>query len=158
MTTQLHADHLSAFKVRTWPPPGELGQALEGNLRIPGARLQLRFGDQVASVGITDVWSTCCELLLQAQLVREAKLDRFVVDVEHIFELGYDSDIVFCTFSREHVFAVDRQQFAACLEQVVDDVFEGTSCPRLMRIAAGWAASNIRAQPYSYRFSNSVLT
>lgn len=158
MSTQLHADHLSAFKVQTWPPPRDLGRALERNVQMPGARLQLRFGEQVASLSVTDLWSTCCELLLQAQLIRESTLDRFVVDVEHIFDLRYDSGVVLCTFSQEHVFAVDPQGFAESLEQTVAEIFEGTSCPGLMHIAANWAASNIRSQPYSYRFSDSLLT
>jgi hypothetical protein len=158
MSTHLHADHLSTFKVQTWPPPRDLGQALERNVMIAGARLQLRFGERVASLAVNDLWSTCCELLLQAQLIRESRLDRFVVDVEHIFDLRYDSGLVLCTFSQEHVFEVDQQGFALSLERVVTEIFDGTSCPGLMLIAAKWAASNIRAQPYSFRFSDSVLT
>ena len=158
MSTELHADHLSAFNLHTWPSPRDLGQGLERTVTIAGARLQLRFGEQVASLAVTDLWSTCCELLLQAQLIRESRLDRFVVDVEHIFDLRYGSGLVLCTFSQEHVFAVDQQGFASSLERVVAEIFDGTSCPGLMLIAAKWAASNIRAQPYSFRFSDSVLT
>ena len=158
MSTQLRLDEPSKFRVRTWPSAREIGRALEQNVRIAGSVLQLRFGDQIASLAISDPWSTCCELLLEAQLVREGKLDRFVLDVEQIFDLSYDGGIVLCTFSREHVFAVGREEFAASLELVVAEIFEGTTCPRLMRIAAGWGASDIRAQPYSYRFSDSLLT
>lgn len=158
MSIQLGTGLLMAFRLETWPPPEKLGAALEHNQRVPGAMLQLRFGDQVASLSISDLWSTCCELLFQAQLVRERKLDRFVVDVEHIFDLSYDADKVLCIFSREHVFAVDVEGFANSLEAIVTRIFEGTHCPRLMQIAASWAASSIRGQPYSYRFSDSVLT
>jgi hypothetical protein len=158
MSTQLNVDHLSTFQVQTWPLPSELGRALERNARMPGARLQLRFDQQVASLAVSDIWSTCCELLLQAQLAREANLDRFVVDVEHIFDLGYEAGSILCVFSKEHVFAVDRECFAAALERAVAEIFQATSCPRLMQIAASWAASNIRSQPYAYRFSDSVLT
>jgi len=158
MSTQLRLDQLSTFRVHTWPPAKELGRALERNLRIPGALLQLRFGEQVASLAISDLWSACCELLLEAELAREGKLDRFVVDVEQIFDLSYDGDTLLCIFSREHLFIVDPEEFAASLEQVVAEVFEGTSCPRLMHVAAKWGASSIRAQPYSFRFSDSLLT
>jgi hypothetical protein len=61
-------------------------------------------------------------------------------------------------FSQEHLFAVSKEGFAAALEHVVDEIFDSTSCPRLMRIAAGWGAAAIRAQPYSAKFSDSVLT
>jgi hypothetical protein len=121
-------------------------------------QLRLHFGEQIARIAISDLWSVCCELVLQAQLVREARLDHFIIDVEQIFDLAYDEDQLLCVFSREHLFAVSRDDFAAALDQVVDNIFEATQCPRLMHIAARWGASAIRAQPYSYRFSDSVLT
>jgi hypothetical protein len=158
MATQLQLEGLSSFEVRTWPSAAEFGRALESNVRLPGALLQLRFGDQVAGLPVSDLWSACCELLLEAQLVREGRLDHFVLDVEQIFELTYSGDLLFCIFSREHVFAVDRESFAASLEHVVEEVFSATTCPRLMHIAARWGASALRGLPYSYRFSDSVLT
>jgi hypothetical protein len=158
MSTQPCFDQLSPFRAQTWPPPADLGRALERNARVPRALLQLCFGEQVAAFAISDPWSACCELLLEAQLVREHKLNHFVVDVEQIFDLSYAGDVLFCTFSREHVFAVSSEDFAAALEQLVDDIFAGTTCPRLMRIAAGWGASAIRALPYSFRFSDSPVT
>jgi hypothetical protein len=151
-------DQLASFQVRTWPSPEQLGRSLESNARIEGMQLRLEFGDQVARIQISDLWSACCELLLEAQLVREAKLDHFILDVEQIFDLAYDEDQLLCIFSQEHLFAVSRAEFAAGLEKAVDEIFAATSCPRLMRIAAGWGASAIRAQPYSWRFSDSVLT
>jgi hypothetical protein len=158
MFTQPRLDHPSPFHVRTSPEPAELGCALERNVRIPGALLQLHFADQVASLPLPDVWSACCELLLQAQLVRESKLDRFVVDVEHIFDLAYSGSLLSCVFSREHVFVVDREEFSKSLEHVVAEIFEATTCPQLMHIAARWGASDIRSLPYSQRFSDSLLT
>ena len=151
-------DQLSPFEVRTWPAAEQLGHALEHNERIEGMQLRLEFGEQVARIAITDMWSACCELLLEAQLVREAKLDHFILDVEQIFDLAYDEDQLLCIFSQEHMFAVSREGFAAALEKVVERIFCGTSCPKLMRVAAGWGASAIRAQPYSARFSDSLLT
>jgi hypothetical protein len=65
--------------------------------------------------------------------------------------------VVLCRFSPEHVFAVSREHCAAALEDVVDEIFSGTSCPRLMHVAARWGASALRALPYSYRFSDSLL-
>jgi hypothetical protein len=158
MATQLRLDQLSHFELRIWPPPAELGAALQSNVRVPGCFLQLRFDKQAAGFAIPDLWSACCELLLDAQLVREARLDHFVLDVEQIFELSYLGDLLFCIFSKEHVFAVSREEFAAALEHVVGEIFAATTCPRLMHIAASWSASAIRSQPYSYRFSDSVLT
>jgi hypothetical protein len=158
MVTQLRLEGLSDFEVRTWPSAAELGRALESNARIDGALLQMRFGDQVAGLPISDLWSACCELLLEAELARDGRLNHFVLDVEQIFEPSYSGDLLFCTFSREHVFAVDRARFAAALEQTVEDIFAATTCPRLMRIAASWGASALRALPYSFRFSDCVLT
>ena len=151
-------DRLLPFVVRTSPSPEALGRSLESNGRIESMQLQLHFGEQVAKVAISDAWSACCELLLQAQLVREGRLDHFIVDVEQIFDLAYDDDHLLCIFSQEHLFAVSREEFAASLERVVDEIFAATRCPKLMRVAAGWGASAIRAQPYSWRFSESVLT
>lgn len=158
MTGQFLFDQRRAIEVRTFPGTKEIGRALEQNRRLPGAMLRLHFGDQVASLGIADLWSACCELLLDAQLIREGRLDHFVLDVEQVFKLSYSGDLLLCTFSREHVFAVSREEFAAALEQAVGRIFASTSCPRLMEIAAGWGASAIRSLPYSSRFSDSLLT
>jgi hypothetical protein len=158
MATQLQHQGASEFEVRTCPSAAALGQAIEKNAPLCGALLQLRFGHQVAGLPISDLWSACCELLLEAQLVREGRLDHFVLDVEQIFELSYSGDLLFCIFSCEHVFAVDRDAFAASLEHAVEEIFAATTCPSLMNIAARWGASALRALPYSYRFSESVLT
>ena len=90
-------------------------------------------------------------------LKREGKLDHFVLDAEQIFELSYAGELLYCIFSREHVFAVLREEFAASLEQAVREIFAATSCPRLMEIGAAWGASAIRALPYASRFSESGL-
>lgn len=117
--------------------------------------LALHFGDEVARLPISDLWSACCELLLQAQLVREGNLDHFVFDVERIFDIAYDGELMLCVFSREHAFAVSRNRFAASIYHVVEQIFAGTSCPRIMHVGAIWGASSIRSQPYHYRFSES---
>jgi hypothetical protein len=158
MATQLRLDQVTSFEIGISPSPAELGQSLESNTRKANTLLQFHFGEQVAGVAVEDLWSACCELLLNAQLVREAKLDHFVLDVEQIFELSYAGELLFCIFSREHVFAVSREGFADSLEALVDAVFAATTCPRLMRVAAAWGASSIRGLPYSCRFSDSVLT
>ena len=148
---------LSTFEVQTRPAPAKLGRTLEGETPAERPLLQLRFGDETAGLPIRDVWSACSELLLEAQLVRERRLNRFVLDVEHVFDVSCAANVVLCRFSNEHVFAVPREEFAAALERVVEDIISGTSCPPVMLIAARWAASAIRAQPYSYRFSDSLL-
>lgn len=157
MSSAFRFDDRPSFSARTSPTARELGRSLERKAQLSGALLQLHFGDQVARLPISDLWSVCCELLLQAQLVREGRLDHFVVDVEQIFDLAYEGDLLICTFSREHVFAVPRDDFAAALEQLVDEILGATSCPKIMQIGASWGASAIRAQPYCYRFSDSAL-
>ena len=157
MATRLRSDQYSPFEVRTWPGPEALGRAMENNRPVPGAVLQLRFGAKAAGLAIADLWSASCELLLNAELVREGRLDHFVLDAEQIFELSYAGDLLFCIFSREHVFTVLRAEFASALEDVVEEIFAGTSWPRLMQVAAGWGASAIRGLPYSFRFSDKGL-
>lgn len=159
MALKVRLDHCrTAFEIRIAPEAGELAHALEQNRRIPGARLQLRFGDELAAFPIPDLWSACCELLFAARLVRECRLDHFVLDVEQIFDVDYRDERVLCIFSREHVFEVPREEFAAELEVAVQKIFAATSCPAVMRAAADWGASAIFALPYSSRFSDSVLT
>jgi hypothetical protein len=148
---------LSSFEVSTRPSPAELGRALETRTNVARPVLLLRFGERSAGLPISDVWSACCELLLEAQLVRERRLNRFVLDVEHVFDVSCVGSVVLCRFSPEHVFAVSREEFASALEDVVQQIFSGTSCPQLMHVAARWGASAIRALPYSYRFSDSLL-
>jgi len=148
---------LMPFEVLTNPAPADLGRTLESKAVLAQPVLQLRFGEMTAGLPISDVWSACCELLLTAQLVREGKLDRFVLDLEHVFDVSCANGVVLCRFSSEILFAVSSDDFAASLEQVVARIFSGTSCPQLMDIAARWGASAIRALPYSYRFSDSLL-
>jgi hypothetical protein len=148
---------LSSFEVQTRPAPAELGQALEKEISIGRPVLQLRFGNEAAGLPIRDVWSACCELLLTAELARERRLNRFVFDLEHVFDVACAAEVVLCRFSNEHVFAVSREDFAAALETGVERILAGTSCPPVMLIAARSAASAIRARPYSYRFSDSPL-
>lgn len=145
-----------AFDASTSPEPAQLGRALEAKSPVRGAVLELHFGDQVARLPISDLWSCCCELLFQSELVREARLDHFIVDVERIFDVTYDGDRLLCAFSREHVFTVSRIRFADALEHLVESIFAGTTCPGLMRAGAAWGAASIRSQPYYYRFSESV--
>lgn len=157
MATQLRLDEFLPFQARSWPAPEALGRAVERNERVPGALLQLSFGGQVAGLAISDIWSACCELLLNAQLVREGMLDHFVLDAEQIFDLSYAGELLFCTFSCEHVFTVSREDFASSLEQLVDGIFAATASPGVMRIGAQWGASAIRGLPYAIRFSGSDL-
>jgi hypothetical protein len=147
----------SSFEVQTRPAPAELGRALEQQIAPIQPVLQLRFGESTAGLPISDVWSACCELLLEAELVREGRLDRFVLDVEHVFDVLCTDKLVLCRFSSEHVFAVAREDFAAALERVVEQILSGTSCPPVMLIGARWGAAAIRARPYSHRFSDSML-
>lgn len=148
---------LVSFRIETQPPPAELGRSLETSECPIRPVLRLRFGEVAAGLRIRDVWSACCELLLAAELAREKRLDRFVLDVEHVFDVSCATSVVLCRFSNEHVFAVSRDEFAQALEEIVKEILSGTSCPGVMLIAARWGASAIRARPYSYKFSDSLL-
>jgi len=152
-----HSNELLPFAALTSPAPAELGRALEEKSSVTPVVLQLRFGEMTAGLPLTDVWSACCELLLVAQLAREDRLDRFVLDLEHVFDVSVQGSVVLCRFSSELMFAVSRDAFADSLEELVAQIFSGTSCPSLMQIAARWGASTIRALPYSYKFSDSLL-
>src|SRR3954451_15430776 len=127
----LQSIDLSSFMAQTSPAPAELGRALESKTSIEHPVLQLRFGEVTAGLPISDVWSACCELLLQAELVRERRLDRFVLDLEHVFDVSCAANIVLCRFSSEHVFAVAREEFASALEGLVEQILSGTSCPQV---------------------------
>src|SRR5439155_16042876 len=118
----LRSLELSPFDVAALPDPATLGRALESNCRVPDAVLRLRFGEVTAGLAVADVWSACCELLLEAQLVREKRLNRFVLDVEHVFDVSCTPGAVLCRFSPEHVFAVSAEEFASALERVVEQI------------------------------------
>src|SRR4051812_43073496 len=107
----LQSLELSSFEALTCPAPAELGRALESRESIGQPVLRLRFGEASAGIPMHDVWSACCELLLEAQLVRERRLNRFVLDVEHVFDVSCAENVVLCRFSPEHVFAVSRDDF-----------------------------------------------
>lgn len=158
MTAPLQWDRLTTFRAETSPAPSELGRALERNIIPAHTRLCLSFGDRVAGIPISDLWSACCELLLQAQLVREGWLHRFVLDLEHVFDVSCMRGVILCRFSPEHVFVVEKEEFAASLDDVVQRIFAGTHCPSVVQIAAEWAASEIRARPYAHRFTDFLLT
>lgn len=151
------AQPVLAFSARTSPSAAELGAAIERGARTPRAVLRLRFGADATALAIRDLWSACCELLLAAQLVREGKLDRFVLDAEQVFDIHHRGQVMLCVFSTEHVFPVLAKDFAGELERLVGEIFAGTTCPRVMHIAAKWGADEIRGLPYSLRFSDSPL-
>src|SRR5438270_13274620 len=123
----LQSIDLSPFIAQTTPAPAQLGRALESKASIEHPVLQLRFGEVTAGLPISDVWSACCELLLEAQLVRERRLNRFVLDLEHVFDVSCAGSVVLCRFSPEHVFAVSCDAFASAPEEVVDKSFSGIS-------------------------------
>src|SRR5437764_8551582 len=125
---QLQSLDLSPFEVQTRPPPAELGRLLESKERATQPVLRLRFGELTAGLPIRDVWSACCELLLAAELVREGRLNRFVLDVEHVFDVSCSGRVALCRFSSEHVFAVSREEFPSALERMVGQIRSGTCC------------------------------
>jgi|SRR3954447_16950966 hypothetical protein len=135
---------LSSFDAVTRPAPVELGRALEGRANTQPV-LQLRFGEMVAGLPISDVWSACCELLLQAQLAREMRLDRFVLDLEQVFDVTCAA-APFSADSRPSMCLPCRGRDSRWRSSgVAEQIFAGTSCPSLMHIAACWGASTIRA-------------
>jgi hypothetical protein len=140
------------FELGTTPSPEKLGKALEEQASFEFC-LHFGFGDNVASEQIPDVWSACCELRLQSQLVRERNLTHFVVDARELFDASYADDLVICTYSIEHVFPVRLEEFASSIDGLLADIARATTYPRLTDIAIDRGASLIRAQPYFYRFS-----
>ena len=147
----------SPFSAWTTPEPEWLGQSLS-RLTHPGpALLHLSFGDAVAHVEFDDVWSTCCILFLQADLVRERKLSHFVIDVEQLFATSYRRDLLVCRWSPEHVFTVRAEAFAASIESVASRIIGGTRSPAVITVRARSNAWLMRAQPYSHRFSRVSL-
>jgi hypothetical protein len=140
------------FGLGTTPSPEKLGKALEERASFDFC-LHLGFGANVASEQIPDVWSACCELRLQSQLVRERQLTHFVIDARELFDATYADDLVICSYSREHVFPVRLEEFASSIDGLIADIARATSYPRLTDIAIERGASLIRAQPYFYRFS-----
>lgn len=136
----------------TTPSADQLGKALEAKARQEFC-LHFGFGANVASEQIPDVWSACCELRLQSELVRSRQLTHFVLDARELFDTSYDGDLLICSYSPEHVFPVRLEEFAASIDRLLGDVARATTYPKLTDIAIERRASLIRAQPYFYRFS-----
>ena len=140
------------FELWTTPAVDELGKALETQARLEFC-LHFGFGPSIASEQIPDVWSACCELRLQAELVRSRELIHFVLDAKELFDVSYDGDLVICRYSAEHVFPVRLEDFASAIDRLLADVTRATTFPRLTEIAIESRAGLIRGQPYFYRFS-----
>jgi hypothetical protein len=142
------------FELGTTPSPEKLGKALEDRASSFEFCLHFGFGANVASEQIPEVWSACCELRLQSQLIRQRQLTHFVVDARELFDASYDDDLLICSYSIEHLFPVRLEEFASSIDGLLADIVRSTSYPRLMDIAIERGASLIRAQPYFYRFSD----
>jgi hypothetical protein len=147
----------SPFSAWTTPAPELLGKSLADPSHPVPALLHLSFGDAVAHVEFDDVWSTCCVLLLQADLVREKKLNHFVIDVEQLFAISYRGDLLVCRWSIDHVFTVRAEAFAKSLELVATKILGAASSPAVMSLRARSNAWLIRGQPYSSKFSRAWL-
>jgi hypothetical protein len=140
------------FELRTTPSPYQLGRALEAKTKLEFC-LHFGFGAQVATERAPDVWSACCELRLQSELIRSRKLTHFVLDARDLFRASYDGDLLICSYSPEHVFRVRVEEIASSIDRLLAAVTRATAYPKLTDIAIERRASLIRAQPYFYRFS-----
>ncbi|MBA2467715.1 MAG: hypothetical protein H0V46_08965 [Sphingomonas sp.] len=145
------------FDIRTLPRPDELGWAIDRRATGLQAFVEFHFGDSIAVLPVSDVWHVVCELALQAQLVREKSLRRFLIDVQQLFAVDYDADVLVCTWPAEQVFAVSLDVFASALERLVEDLIAHTRHPKLTRIRVDGAVAMIRAQPYLSQFSDEAL-
>jgi len=85
------------------------------------------FGSATASQRVRDVWTACCEIYLQAQLARRGQPHWFSLLGEQLFEIFYVDRALVCTWSPEHVFAVDQGEFACSCETLVEQVVAETS-------------------------------
>jgi hypothetical protein len=79
---------------------------------------------------VKDVWAACCEIYLQAQLIRQAHLHSFSLDGVRLFDISYVDDALVCQWSVEHVFVVEKEDFATSCETLVQQVLAETSDPR----------------------------
>lgn len=140
------------FTLWTTPSADRLGQILEAQASREFC-LHFGFGSSIASEQVPDVWSACCELRLQSELVRSQQLTHFVLDARDLFDVAYDGDLVICRYSKEHVFPVRLEEFALAIDGFLANVARATTYPRLTEIAIERRAALIRGQPYFYRFS-----
>jgi hypothetical protein len=147
-----------SFQIQTLPRPEDLGWAFERRLTQVNAFVEFHFGDDIAVQSISDIWHMSCELVLQAELVREKHLYRFLMDAQQLFAIEYDvDDMVLCTWSAERIFAVPLNTFASSLELLVEELVASTRYPKLTRIRVDSAAVMIRAQPYLSQFTQRGL-
>lgn len=144
---------LLPFRLNVRPSASELGRACEQDARAAAVFL-FRFGDATASHRVDNVWVACCEIFLQAQLVRQAQLHSFSLNGEQLFEISYFNDAAVCSWSPEHVFAVDKREAVDAFESFVQQVLAASSdhrCEHFVHLGA----SLVLTQP-RFRVLNEV--
>jgi hypothetical protein len=112
-----------AFKLSVKAPPSDLRSPWDEDAPA-SAVLRFSFGDLTASQLVGDIWLACCEIYLQAQLAKQSRLDGFYLNGEQLFTIAYFDDVVLCSWSRDHMFAVKQRElvdsFEALVEQALD--------------------------------------
>ena len=136
---------LLTFKLAVNPSADELGRLCAAGARTESVFL-FSFGDATASHRVNDIWAACCELYLQVQLVEREKLHGFCLAAEELFTVTYVRDAVLCSWSRHHIFAVEKRELVGSFELLVSQVLEGVPARRREDFVQ-LGASMIQKQP-----------
>ena len=112
---------LVGFRLALKPSAVEIGRICATGKRVEAIFL-FSFGEATASHRVDDVWTACCEMYLQAQLAEQSDLQSFRLAGEELFTLRHEGDVVVCSWSRHHIFAVQKREFVRSLESLIDQV------------------------------------
>ena len=134
-----------SFGLATDPAAETIGLQWSGVARTE-ATFRFSFGSASAAVHVPDVWTSCCELYLQAQLAAREKLPVLSLGGQRRFTLTNVTGIIVCQWSREHIFAVRKREFVSAIETLVDRFLAGM--PETLREGfVQLGASMIRNEP-----------
>ena len=118
---------LLPFGIVTKPSAAEIGF----DVNTSGTAVFLfSFGSMTASHSVKDAWRACCELYLQSQLAQHEKLHSFSLEGEKLFSVTHVRDVIVCSWSQQHIFAVQNSEFVGRAETLVEQVLAGVSRDR----------------------------
>lgn len=120
---------LVAFRLALKPSAGEISRFCATEKQAEAVFL-FSFGEATASHRVNDVWTACCELYLQAQLVEQSNLRSLRLAGEELFTVKYVGDVVVCTWSSQHVFAVPKGKLVMSFESLIDQVLANVPARR----------------------------
>lgn len=120
---------LVGFRLAMKPSAVEVGRICATGKRAEAVFL-FSFGELTASHRVDDAWTGCCELYLQAQMAEQSDLRSFRLGGEELFTVGHVADAVICSWSRHHIFAVQKEQFVRSFESLIEQVLAVVSAGR----------------------------